>query len=269
MNTSQLPLTKSISMAYMLSYAVAILVFAASLAGLVIPQVIYPGEDLRRAFLPNDVVNLVIGLPILLVSMALARSGKLAGLLFWPGALLYSLYNYLAYAVAMPLTLQFVAYLLLVVLCTYIIFRLVSSMDALAIQQRLGGVVPEKFGGGVLVILGVLFFLMRAGIIAQALTGEAQNKAEAAVAIADLMIMPLLVIGGVLLWQQKPLGYVSGAGLLFQASMLFIGLLTIFILQPFLTAEPFPLVDFGVVFVMGLICFIPFGLFWRGITKKS
>jgi hypothetical protein len=268
MSTTQLPIKRDLSPAYQLSLAVAFLVAMVSLVGLLFPQVLYPSDELRQAFVPNDVINLLIGLPILLGSMALARRGSLMGLLFWPGALLYSLYNYIAYAVAMPLTVQFVAYLALVILCVSTIFFLVTNIDALVIQERLGGAVAERFGGGVLVGLGILFFIMRAGVIAQALTGQGQNKAEAAVAIADLFIMPALVIGGALLWQRKPFGYVSGAGLLFQASMLFIGLLAIFILQPFLTTVPFPLVDFGVVFAMGLICFIPFGLFLRGILKS-
>jgi hypothetical protein len=268
MSTSQLPITRDLSLAYKLSLAVAILMVVASLAGLLFPQVLYQTENLSGAFIPNDVVNFLIGLPILLGSMALTRLRKLVGLLFWPGALLYSLYNYIAYAVAMPMTVQFVGYLALVILCTYTIFLLVTSMDALAIQERLAGEVLERFGGGVLVGLGVLFFIMRAGIIVQAITGQGQNEAEAAVAIADLFIMPALVIGGLLLWQRKPLGYVSGAGLLFQASMLFVGLLAVFILQPFLTAQSFSLVDFGVVFAMGLVCFIPFGLFLRGIMKS-
>jgi hypothetical protein len=269
MNTPQLPLSRSLSLAYWLSLAVGILLAVVSLAGILFQNTLYPSEDLARAFFLNDVVNLLIGLPILLGSMMLTRRGKLVGLLFWPGALLYTLYNYIAYAVAMPQSLQFSAYLALVVLCIASIFVLVSSMDAVAIQNLLKGAVPEKFGGGVLVGLGVLFFFMRAGIIVQALSGAGQDQAEAAVAIADLFIMPALVIGGILLWQRKPLGYVSGAGLLFQASMLFVGLLAIFILQPFLTNTPFPLVDFGVVFIMSLICFIPFGLFLRGIVKKS
>jgi hypothetical protein len=268
MNHNLLPIKRELSPAYQLSLAVAVLMVMASLAGLLFSQALYQSEDLRQAFVPNDVINLLIGLPILLGSMALARRGSLMGLLFWPGALLYTLYNYIAYAVAMPLTVQFVLYLALVILCVSTIFLLVTNIDALVIQERLGGAVAERFGGGVLVGLGVLFFMMRAGVIVQALTGQGQNKAEAAVAIADLFIMPALVIGGALLWQQKPLGYVSGASLLFQASMLFIGLLAIFILQPFLTGIPFPVLDFGVVLIMGLICFIPFGLFLRGILKS-
>lgn len=78
------------------------------------------------------------------------------------------------------------------------------------------------------------------------------------------------IIGGALLWRREPLGYVTGTGLLFRASMLlFVGLLVYFALQPILTATPFPVVDFVVVSMMGLIVFVPFGLFVRGITSEK
>jgi hypothetical protein len=40
-------------------------------------------------------------------------------------------------------------------------------------------------------------------------------------------------------------------------------------LQPLLTDAPFALVDVIVVLIMGLICFIPFGLFVRGIVSRG
>ena len=64
------------------------------------------------------------------------------------------------------------------------------------------------------------------------------------------------------------LGYVGGTGLLFQASMLFIGLIAVLILQPFFSDAPFLPVDVLVVFLMGLICFIPFALFVRGVIRS-
>jgi hypothetical protein len=51
--------------------------------------------------------------------------------------------------------------------------------------------------------------------------------------------------------------------------MLFIGLLVFFILQPFLAAVPFPLSDFLMIFIMGLVCFIPFALFVRAAFLKG
>jgi hypothetical protein len=248
---------------FVISYVVALLMIVASLAGLFFPSVVYPTESLRRAFLANDVVNLLIGLPILLVSMRLARSGRLIGLLFWPGALFYVTYNYIAYAVAMPWTLPFVLFLSLVILSAYAIFCLFSSMDLATVQSQLKGKVTERLCGGVLAGFGALFFLRG---VAQLIQGTVSG-AEEAVVIADLFTMPFWVIGGLMLWSKRPFGYASGAGLLFQASTLFIGLLVFFILQPFVSSVPFPLADFVVILVMGLICFIPFGIFVRGIMK--
>jgi hypothetical protein len=70
-----------------------------------------------------------------------------------------------------------------------------------------------------------------------------------------------------LLWRKQALGYVAGAGLLFQTSMLFVGLILVLLLQPLLTNAPFALADVLVVLAMGLIAFIPFGLFLRGLAR--
>jgi hypothetical protein len=62
---------------------------------------------------------------------------------------------------------------------------------------------------------------------------------------------------------------VSGLGLLFQGSMLFIALIAFLLLQPLLNDVPFVVMDVVVIAVMGLICFIPFALFVRGVTAKQ
>jgi hypothetical protein len=266
-NNLPTPSTRNLTLAYILSLIVALLMTAASLAGLLFQSVLYPTDELRQSFVSNDVVNLFIGLPILLGSMWLTRRGRLIGLLFWPGALFYVAYNSIAYSIAMPFTLPFWPNLALVVLSVTTMVGLLSSMDAVAIRGRLEGVVPERFAGGVLAGFGILFFFMRVGIVAQALTGQGQNGPEVAVAVTDLLIMPFWVIGGILLWRRQAFGYVTGAGLLFQASMLFVGLLVFFILQPFIAAVPFPIADFVIILVMGMVCFIPFGLFVRGILS--
>jgi CHASE2 domain-containing sensor protein len=77
------------------------------------------------------------------------------------------------------------------------------------------------------------------------------------------------VIGGILLWRRQPFGFVAGAGLLFQASMLFVGLIVFLLLQPLLTAAPFAPVDVVVTTILGLICFVPFGLFVRGLLSAD
>lgn len=262
-------LKKDITALYKNSLLIAALMSAASVAGLLLPGYIYPTQALRQSFMSNDVVNLLLGLPILLGSLALSKRGKLIGLLFWPGALLYILYNSLAYALAQPLTWQFGFYLVLVLLCAVSVYRLFTSLDRVAIQQELIEKVPARLSAVILVGFGLLFFVMRAGVVLQALGKQEQISAETAVAVADLIMTPLWVIGGISLWQRRPLGYASGLAFLFQGAMLFLGLLVFFLLQPFLAGVTFPVEDFVVILVMGLIFFVPFGLYVRGVLFGS
>lgn len=186
------------------------------------------------------------------------------------GALFYIIYNYIAYSVAMPFTLLFIPYLVLLVLSVTAIFRLLSSMDSTAIQQRLMGAVPERFAGGLLIGFGGLFFARAVGQMVSAFTGQVSFAGpELAVVAADFVIIPVWIIGGVMLWRRQAFSYVLGPGLLFQSSMLFIGLLVFFILQPFLTATPFPMEDFVVICIMGLVFFIPLGLFVQGVLSAD
>jgi hypothetical protein len=273
MNTSQeqdthLPVRRSLTSIYVLSLLIALLMAAASVAGLLVRATVYPTDELVQAFVPNDVVTLLVGLPILLGSLWLARRGGLIGLLLWPGALFYVLYNYLVYVLAMPFGVVFLLHVVLLLLSAYTLSALLASIDGSAVQQQLGGSVPERVAGGILAGLGLLFALRAAAVMIGALASQAAMvDTEVALNVTDMTIGPALVIGGVSLWRRREFGYVTGLGLLFQTSMLFIGLIIVLLVQPFLTDAPFALVDVIVVSIMGLISFVPFALFVRGVAS--
>jgi len=259
-----------LSFIYASSIVIAVLMTIASIAGLISRGTIYPTEELIQSFVPNDVVNLFIGLPILLSSMWLTRRGKLIGPLFWMGALFFVFYNYIGYVFAAPLTWTFILYLLLAVLSSYTFISLIASINGENVSQGLNGAVPEKFAGSVLVGLGLLFMLRVIGVLAGAIFSDTDlPRTELAVNIADFFISPAWIIGGIQLWRRQAFGYVTGLGLLFQGSMLFVALIIFLLLQPLLTSAPFAIVDVIVVFVMGLICFTPFGLFIRGVSSSE
>jgi hypothetical protein len=261
---------RSLKCVHPLSIAVLLLTAAASLAGLFFPETLYPSEELRRSLFSNDIVNLLIGLPLLWRAQVLSRRGRLIGLLFWPGALFYVSYNSIAYTFALPMGWPRLLYLSLSVLSIWTIFRLLGRIDGNAIRSRLAGSVPVRLGGTVLAGFGVLFFLRSGFMIVNHLAGNGQLPvSESAVLAADLLITPVWVLAGIALWRRKVFGYVVGTGLLFQACMLFVALLVYFVLQPLTSGEPFPLEDFITIFVMSLICFVPFGLFMRGAGKKN
>jgi hypothetical protein len=266
---NNLPVKRGLRSIYILSLIIAILMAVSSLAGILYQSEIYPTDELLETFMSNDAVNLFIGLPIILGSMFLTSRKKLIGLLLWPGALFFILYNYLIYVLAMPFNLAFLLDLTLVTLSLYTIIALVASVDGKAIQQRLNGKVQERISGGVLVGMGVLFFFQVVGVMVFTLADQTSTTGtELATHVSDFLYSPALVIGGILLWRRKAFGYVSGLGLLFQLSMLFIGLIMFLIIQTVLMIAPFSLVDVVVIAIMGLIGFVPFALFTRGVSRN-
>ncbi|NEZ66924.1 hypothetical protein D0962_29915 [Leptolyngbyaceae cyanobacterium CCMR0082] len=264
-----LPIRYPLKLAYILSLIIALVVAITSITGVLYGTVIYPTADLFQAFMPNDVVNLCLGIPILLGSMWLTRQGQLVGLLFWPGAIFFVLYNYIAYIFALPFNIIFLPCLILVMLSTYTLSYLVANIDGKIIQQQLVGVVPERVSGSTLVGFGLLFFLRVIGVMVNALVSQTPiATAEFSVLIADFIITPAWIIGGISLWRRQTLGYMTGLGLLFQASLLFIALLMVMCLQPLLTTASLNVADIVVVATMGTVCFIPFILFTRGIISR-
>jgi len=268
-DTAHLPVTRDLTLAYAISLAVALLMTVASVAGLSYRAAIYPTDELLLSFIPNDVLNLVVGLPILLGSMWLARRGKLIGLLCWPGALFYVLYVYVLYLIGMPFNGLFLPYLLLVPLSAYTIIGIVASIDGEAVRQRLSGVVPARTAGGVLAGLAILLIVRQTAIIVAALTDQTPvDTLERMLWIDDVTVgCPALLAGGVLLWRRKALGYVAGAGLLLGYGVLAVGLIPVMVFQALTTASPVDVAGIVVVLVMGAICFIPFAFFVRGAAS--
>jgi hypothetical protein len=155
-------------------------------------------------------------------------------------------------------------------LSLFVLYGLLIRIPAAEYQTRLRSQAPERLAGGVLVGLGILFLFRQVTLGIQALQHQViLTRPEAATIVADLFFMPIWVIGGVLLWRRQAFGYVLGVGLFFQACMLFIGLLTVFVFQPILAAAPFPTQDFIVILTMSLICFIPLALLIRNAASKK
>jgi len=130
---------------------------------------------------------------------------------------------------------------------------------------------PDRFAGAVLAILGLIFLIRAIGIIINACIGQTTIAAtEFAVLISDFLTVPAWVIGGIILWRRKEFGYIAGPALLFQSSMLFVGVIVFLLIQPVFTGKPFAISDIIAVAIMGMLCFIPFILFlYRMVLKRS
>jgi hypothetical protein len=267
--SDRLPITRNLTLAYVASLLIAFIMAVASIAGLLYQTVIYPTSELLLSFTPSDAFNLVVGLPILLGSMWLARRGKLIGLLCWPGALFYVLYMYIPYVIDVPFNVLFLPYLVLTALSAYTLIGLVASIDGEIVRQRLTGFVPARTSAGIFISLAILIIVRQTALIVTALTSQTPiDTLELSSWIADFAVpIPILLVGGIQLWRREPLGYVVGAGLLLGYGVLALSVIPIFVSQARHTASPIDVTGIVMILVMAALCFIPFAFFVRGAAS--
>jgi len=196
-SSRQLPVAGKLARPINLTMIVTILMGIISLGGLIFPEEFYQSDLLIQTFLTNDVINLVIGVPILLGSLWFTRRSNLTGLLIWPGALLFVIYNYLVYIIGLPLGGLTLVYLALVLLSVFNIYDILQQIDSSAVQDRLSGRVSEKLAGWFLLIFGILFILRALNmIIGTFLNHTGLPATEIGTLAADISISILWIIGG-------------------------------------------------------------------------
>jgi len=258
------------AIATLLSVLIALLMTGTSLAGILLYNTIYPTQGLLTGFLSNDVVNLVIGLPVLIVCMLAARRGSVVALLCWPGALLYIFYNSLIYSLTMPFSWFYPAFPLLALLSLITFILLILKSPGQSVKERLENKVAEKWTGGLMVGLGLMYLVRAALLLIKPVSAQTLRLTpETATQMTDLVVMLLWVYSGIQLFRHRIPGYLTGLAVLFQAVTLFIGLMLYFLLQPWLSGTPIPVTDLLVILVMSLAAIIPFAHFLRGAAKKS
>ena len=268
--SQDLPLEANKALVLNLSITVAVLMTLISGLGFLLPNVFYPTPGLLENYLANDIVNILLGLPLFIASLALFKKGKLLGALLLPGALIYVIYNYLAYLLGRGWSWISYINLLLVVLSIICLILHLRSINHQDVMGKLEGRVGEKVSGWILVVFGLAFIgLAVSTIVAGIQEGTIPPLGENAVSVADIVVSLGWVGGGILLIRKKPLGYSTGLGLLVAASFLFLGLVLFFFIAPLVAGRAFDWIEVSTVLAMGLICFIPTGLFWRGIARSS
>ena len=265
-NSENLPVRFNISILYILSLIIALMVVFVSVTGVLYQNILYPTENLLHSFVPNDYLNLFAGLPLLLISIWFVWRGKLIGLLCWPGAIFYLLYIYFPYIISIPFNILFLPYLIIFSLSIYTLIGIVVTIDANAVKNYLSGFVPAKISGGILIGLSVLIVLRQTILIVSALINkELIDLQEIALWIDDFAIgSPAMFIGGLFLWKKKPLGYVVGAGLLLVYGVLSLGLIPFLAIQSFMKNTSIDLPAIVILIVMTLVCLIHFMYFVRG-----
>jgi hypothetical protein len=209
------------SAAYSLSSLLAAVTLIQSADGAFHPQIFRDPAMTAGNARGTDVVILFVALPVLVISMVLARRGSLRAILTWEGALTYILYNAVIFAFATAFNPLFLFYVATLSLAVWSLMTFLIRMDVDAIRAHFATKPPIRFFAGSLVFISLLFFMTWLKQIVPAMFNVAPSAFLAGtimltspVHVLDLgFLLPLGFLGATWLWQKKSWGYLL-AGLL-------------------------------------------------------
>lgn len=164
----------------------------------------------------NDLVMLVLGVPLLAISFWLARRGSLRGRLLMTGTLGFVLYTYMSMCFGAAYNSLFLVYVALFGLSLYAFILSMMSFDLATLPQRFAPGLPLRWIAGVLFFAAAFLTLAWLGRIAPTITQTQlpplENVTSLFIQAMDLaLIVPLCVLAGVLLLRRSAWGYLLAA----------------------------------------------------------
>ncbi len=160
----------------------------------------------------NDIVTLVVGVPLLVVSAWLAFRGSLRGQLLLTGILGFFLYTYMSMCMLTSFNALFLVYVALFALSLYAFILCMMSFDLAILPQHFSERLPRGWIAGLLFVIGGFLSLAWLGKVVpplmQNLTPALENTTTFVIQAMDLgLIVPLAVLAGVLLLRRSAWGY--------------------------------------------------------------
>lgn len=261
-----------------LTVPITALVLLASGTGLFVPNFYLGPLSLTVQGVAQDFVDLLIVVPVLVVSGLLAARGSQRGQLIWLGMLSYLVYTFVIYAFGVHFNPLFLVYVATLGCCLWGLIGGMATTDWGKIRMKFATNTPVKFVCVFLLVQVVLFYLtwlkedipaLLAGTIPASIaeTGLPTNSVH----ILDMAAMlPAITISAVLLWRKRPLGYGLAALMLTNATFqgVSIAAIIMFSLRAGLPGSAGLIIIFGVMAVIDL-ALLAWHLSWMGTSVQS
>lgn len=161
----------------------------------------------------QDIVTMIIGLPLLIASLYYARKELLRGRLLLTGTLGYFLYTYISYTFLWMYNSLFLVYVMLMSMSFFAFTLSMMSFDAESLKDSFNKKTPVKFLGGFQIFIAIAIGLLWIGKIIPTLVNNSipvglEHYTTLVIQAMDLgFVVPLAVLSGILLIKRKPFGY--------------------------------------------------------------
>lgn len=177
----------------------------------------YDSVSVAAQGIAQDLVTLVLGIPLLLTAMGLTARGSLRGRVLLTGTLGYFLYTYTSIAMTAAYNELFLLYVVLFSLSLFAFILSFLAIDVATLSARVTTQFPRRTIAGVDLALGVLMALLWLGRIVPALLAGTppfglESYTTLVIQVMDLgLVVPAAILAGILVLRRVPFGYLLAA----------------------------------------------------------
>lgn len=161
----------------------------------------------------QDIVTVMLGIPLLIVSLYLSLKNSLKGRLLLTGTLGYFLYTYISYTFLWMYNPMFIVYVVIMSSSFFAFTLSMMSFDINNLSSAFNKKLPVKFLGGFQIFFAAALCLLWMGKIIPTITkgtvpAGLEHYTTLVIQGLDLgFIVPAALLSGVLLIMRKPFGY--------------------------------------------------------------
>ncbi len=173
----------------------------------------YETVSIAAQAIAQDVVTLLIGIPLLVISMILFKKGSLQGKLLLSGTLAYFLYTYASFAFGAAYNILFLVYVSLFSLSLFAFIFALMEIDVPTLPKHFSSSLPRRTIAIFLFVVGSFLLLAWLGRIVPALLANQpplglESYTTLIIQALDLgLVMPIAFLSGILLWKKSAWGY--------------------------------------------------------------
>jgi len=217
----------------------------------------------------NDIVTLLIGVPLLITGIVLSRKGLLRGQLLLTGALGFFLYTYGSMSFLTAFNPFFLIYVALFSLSLFGFIFSMKDLDVDEISRRISDGFPRRSIAAYFIIIAVFLTLAWLGLVASpSLTWSPPAGLESAITMViqalDLgIIVPTSFLTAYLLFKKQPWGYALSSVMLLKILTMGAALISMITVQILSGVDVDPV--FSTIFVIISLSGIVLGI----ITLKN
>jgi len=208
----------------------------------------------------QDIVTLIIGIPLLITGILLSRKGSMRGKLLLTGGLGYFLYTYASMSFLTAFNQFFLIYVALFSLSLFGFILALSGLDPNEVVRHISDRFPRRTIAAYFVIVAGFLAMAWLGLVAPPmLKGTPPAGLESAITMIiqalDLgVIVPTSIITATLLLQKRPWGYTLSSVVLLKILTMGTALISMIIVQLLsgVAVDPVVSVGFAIISLAGI-----------------